>query len=284
MQEVAPQSRTGNSPRASSGFMARNPRLSPTSVIMKSVTSQALRRPLLATATGMVLLASGGIARASAPAEMLQAAETACLEKATSEGWRADQSSVVSRRSIDADRVEIVLDLSKDGVNKARLTCPYSASKGVMSLGDALKEGADRTDFGQDFSRSMATATDAAQAVNRSKAWWLLLPIGLAGLIWAALRGQAAEDDVRYGAPESPVGGRTADSFIAAANGEHGQAEIHELADQHSLVRRRVSNGQMVSLTGRSANGWLEVDGGGWVRESDLKIRQGNVAASARNR
>ncbi|MFM9104290.1 MAG: hypothetical protein ACKOPS_24445 [Cyanobium sp.] len=121
---------------------------------------------------------------------MLQKAETACLGKATSEGWRADPSSVVSRRAIDADRVEIVLDLRKDGVNKARLTCPFSASKGVVGLGDALKAGADRTDFGQDFSRSMATAASETQAVNRSHAWWLLLPIGLAGLSWAALRGR----------------------------------------------------------------------------------------------
>lgn len=165
----------------------------PIPVIMNPVTSHALRRPLLAAATGVVLLAAGGIAQASAPADMLQKAETACLDKATSAGWRADQSSVVSRRAIDADQVEIVLDLSKDGVNKARLTCPYSASKGVVGLGEALKEGADRTDFGQDFSRSMATAASETQAVNRSHAWWLLLPIGLAGLSWAALRGKAEE-------------------------------------------------------------------------------------------
>ncbi len=271
--------RTDNSPQAAAGFTARNPRLFPYPLIMNPVTSQALRRPLLAAATGVVLLAAGGTAQASAPAEMLQKAETACLGKATSEGWRADPSSVVSRRAIDADRVEIVLDLSKDGVNKARLTCPFSASKGVVGLGDALKAGADRTDFGQDFSRSMATAASETQAVNRSHAWWLLLPIGLAGLSWAALRGQGG-DELRYGDPEPPLGGRSADSFIATANGQHGQAEIHELADQHSLVRRRIDNGQMVSLTGRSTNGWLEVAGGGWVRESDMRIRQGSSVAS----
>lgn len=271
--------RTGNSPQAAEGFIARNPHRSPTPVIMKPVTSQALRGPLLAAATGLALLAAGGHAQASAPADMLQKAETACLSKATSEGWRADPSSVVSRRAIDADHVEIVLDLSKDGVNKARLTCPFSASKGVVGLGDALKAGADRTDFGQDFSRSMATAASETQAVNRSHAWWLLLPLGLAGLSWAALRGRG-DDELRYGDAEPPAGGRTADSFIATAHGQHGQAEIHELADQHSLVRRRVNNGQMVSLTGRSANGWLEVDGGGWVREGDLRIRQGSAVTS----
>ncbi len=249
---------------------------------MKPVTSQALRRPLLAAAAGVVLLAAGGIARASAPTDMLQTAEKACLDKAASAGWRADQSSVVSRRAIDADRVEIVLDLSKDGVNKARLTCPFSARTGVVGeMGAALMGGTDRTDFGEDFSRSMATATDAAQAVNRSHAWWLLLPIGLAGLSWAALRGRAGEE-LSYGDTEPPIGGRTAESFIAAANGEHGQADIHESADQHSLVRRRVSNGQIVSLTGRSAKGWLEVDGGGWVRESDLNLRHSSAMASAR--
>jgi hypothetical protein len=232
---------------------------------------------LLAAATSMVLLAAGGVARASAPAEMLQKAETACLEKAGSDGWRADQSSVVSRRAIDADRVEIVLDLTKDGANKARLTCPFSARSGVVgqfgSLGDALKAGEDRTDFGKEFSRSMATAASEAQAVNRAHAWWLLLPIGLAGLSWAALRGRAG-DELGYGQAEQPIGGRTAESLIAVANGQHGQAEIHDLADQHSLVRRRVGNGELVTLTGRSTDDWLEVDGGGWVRESDLNLRQ----------
>ncbi len=93
------------------------------------------------------------------------------------------------------------------------------------------------------------------------------------------MRGQGG-DELRYGDPEPPLGGRTADSFIATANGQHGQAEIHELAEQHSLVRRRIDNGQMVSLTGSSTNGWLEVAGGGWVRESDMRIRQGSSVAS----
>jgi hypothetical protein len=265
---------------------SRNPRLSPTSVIMKPAPSLALRRPMIALAAGLSLLAAGSIARASAPDAMLQTAETACLAKATSEGWSADASSVVSRRAIDADRVEVVLDLSKDGVNKARLTCPFSARTGVVgqmgALGDALQSGVDRTDFGEHFSRSMATAADASQAVNRSHGWWLLLPIGLAGLSWAALRRRAGEE-LRYGTGEIPIGGRTTESFIATANGQHGQAEIHELADQHSLVRRRVNNGQMVSLSGRSANGWLEVDGGGWVRESDLNVRRDTRVTASRN-
>jgi hypothetical protein len=72
-------------------------------------------------------------------------------------------------------------------------------------------------------------------------------------------------------------------SFIAAAKGPSGQAAIHELADQHYLVRRRVSNGHMVSLTGWTANGWLEVDGGGvWVWESDLILRQSSLFVSSR--
>ncbi|TVS06084.1 MAG: hypothetical protein EA413_05240 [Cyanobium sp. PLM2.Bin73] len=216
---------------------------------------------------------------------MLQTAETACLEQAASQGWLTDQASVVSRRAIDSDRVEIVLDLTKDGVNQARLTCPFSARSGVVgqlgAVADQLKQGAERTDFGQDFSRSRATAADSAQAVNRGRGWWLLLPIGLAGLSWAVLRGRDA-DDFQYRADGPPIGSRSAESFIAAAKGQNGQAEIHELADQHSLVRRRVSNGQMVSLTGRSANGWLEVDGGGWVRESDLNLRQSSSFVSVR--
>jgi hypothetical protein len=244
---------------------------------MKPATSQALRRPMIALATGVTLLVAGGIAQASAPEAMLQTAETACIAKATSEGWTANASSVVSRRAIDANNVEIVLNVSRDGVNTARLTCPFTAGSGL-----AVQAGEPRTDFGEHFSRSMATAADASEAVNRSHGWWLLLPIGLAGLSWAALRRRAGEE-LHYGTGHVPVGGRTADAFIAAANGQHGQAEIHELADQHSLVRRRVNNGQMVSLSGRSTNGWLEVDGGGWVRESDLTVRHDAKVTSARN-
>jgi hypothetical protein len=252
---------------------------------MNPVYIPAMCRPLLATALGMAVLTAGSIARANAPADMLQTAETACLEKAASDGWRADQASVVSRRAIDDDRVEIVLDLTKDGVNTARLTCPFSIRSGVVgqidAMGEALKGGAERTDFGQDFVRSMATAADATQAVNRNHAWWMLLPIGLAGISWAALRGRDGED-LGYGGAELPRGGRTGGSFTAAASGKHGEVVIHDLADQQSLVRRRVMNGQMVSLTGRSASGWLEVDGGGWVLESDLKIRENASVSSTR--
>jgi hypothetical protein len=165
---------------------------------MKPVTTKVLRRQLLTAATGIVLVAAGGTARASTQAELLQTAETACLEEAASQGWRTDQASVVSRRAIDSDRVEIVLDLTKDGVNQARLTCPFSASTGGVAqfgaVGDQLTKGGERTDFGKDFTRSMATAADTAQAVNRVRGWWLLLPIGLAGLSWAVLRGRAADD------------------------------------------------------------------------------------------
>ncbi len=158
---------------------------------MNPATSQPLRWPLLAV--GVAVLAAGGSSWASVPDEMLKKAEAACLEKAASEGWRADQSSVVSREAIDDEQVKIVLDLSKDGVSKARLTCPYSTRTGVVgqmgALGEALQAGANRKDFGQDFVRSMATASNPAEAVNRSDAWWLLLPIGLAGIIWTALRG-----------------------------------------------------------------------------------------------
>jgi hypothetical protein len=254
---------------------------------MNPATSPHLRLPLLVAAASAVVLAAGGIARASLPEEMLQKAETACLEKATSEGWRADQSSVVSREAIDDEQVKIVLDLSKDGVNTARLTCPFSARTGVVgqmgALGEALNAGAERTDFGQDFVRSMATAADSAQAVNRSQAWWMLLPIGLAGISWAALRGRG-DGDLSDGGSGLPVGGATLQPFTATASGKGGQLVIHEQPDEHSLVHRRVDNGQLIALTGRAAKGWLAVDGGGWARESDLHNRQGGPVGSALRR
>lgn len=241
---------------------------------MNQVNHAGLRRGLVAATTGFVLCFGADAVRAASSDAMLETAKAACLQTAGSQGWQTDSAKVISSTAIDADRVEIVFDLTKDGVNTARLTCPYSAKQGVLGkLGSITGEKVNRKDFGKDFSRSLATAADESDAVERSRGWWLLLPIALAGLSWAALRGrqEGSGVDVTTGATQQPTfGGRVGDAFVAEARGVDGRVRIHELADGSSLVRRDVSNGQMISFTGRRSDGWVEVEGGGWVHEGDL--------------
>jgi hypothetical protein len=93
---------------------------------------------LLITSTAALGLASGA-ARALSTDDLLKSAQAACLQSAAKAGWQTDTAKVVSSKPIDADKVEVVLDLTKDGANSARLTCPYSASKGVLGALDATK-------------------------------------------------------------------------------------------------------------------------------------------------
>lgn len=251
---------------------------------------------LLASAAGLSLIAVGHAALAASTDQMLRTAETACLDAAAKQGWRRDLAKVVSSRSLDADRVEVVFDLSRDGSQTARLTCPYSTRQGVMgqigALGAKVGASADRADFGKDFTKSMSTAGNAGGPVDRSRAWWLLVPAGLAALCWAALRkregaraGAHAHRPSLHGASSEVVGGagsRTAEAFLVEARSRDGLVDspvnVHELADSTSLVRRRFRNGDTISLTGRRAEAWLEVDGGGWVHEADVRSERGVMA------
>jgi hypothetical protein len=163
---------------------------------MNQVNNSGLRRALIAAVTGLAMGFGADAVHAANSDAMLETARKACLESAASQGWQTNSAKVISSKAIDPDRVEIVFDLTKDGVNIARLTCPYSAKQGVLGkLGSLTGDNVERKDFGKDFSRSMATAANEAQAVNRSRAWWLLLPVALAGLSWAALRG-SEEDNI----------------------------------------------------------------------------------------
>jgi hypothetical protein len=255
-----------------------------------------LRRLLLAAAAGLSLVAAGDAARAASSETMLRTAENACLDAAVQQGWRRDLAKVVSSRAVDADRVEVVFDLSRDGRQSARLTCPYSARQGVVgqlnAMGSKLGATSDRSDFGKDFTKSMSTAGNAGGPVDRSRAWWLLLPVGLAALAWAGLRnreGRAAEagfgHDSSHGIA-SGAGSRTADAFVAEVHSRDGISDgsvnAYELADATSLVRRRFHNGATISLTGRRSEEWLEVDGGGWVHEADVQVVRAAMAAGRR--
>lgn len=190
--------------------------------------------------------------------ELIRKAESECLDAASSKGWNRELARVVSSRQLDADKVEVVFDLTKDGVNTARLTCPYSVSQGVGVFGGLPDLGA-----------VTALPRDVGLPVRRGRAWWLLLPLGLALVSWAALRGRREEVGAAYGA--------RARSFFAEANARDGDVEVHELAELTSPVLRRFRNGESIHLTGHRRGDWLEVVNGGWVRDPDLRYDRNTV-------
>lgn len=273
---------------------------------MTTSNRHSRQRAWLLLPAAAIGLAMAGPAAMAAPADaLLKRAESACLDSAVRQGWQRDRAQVVSSRQIDADRVEVVFDLSRDGTNRARLTCPFSGSQGVIGqlagigqkltaeTGAAASTAANGVqDYGKDFTESMATtAGEAGQAVQRSRAWWLLLPAGLAALCWAALRnrdrstGGIAFDhngDHDHGYATAP-GSRTAEAFVAeAVNNDplgDGLVSVHETSDRSSPVRRRIPAGDHISLTGRRLDDWMEVDGGGWVRQRHLRIGSAAVMA-----
>jgi len=217
-------------------------------------------------------------ARALEPKEMIETAKVACLESAGKNGWQTEVAEVISARTLDSDRVEVVFNLTRDGGStKARLTCPYSVSKGVVgTLGEAASGLVEPV-----------AAPDLGVPVDRNKAWWLLLPIGLGLLSWAALRGKDGGTAVTTkpfagsyaGAPRSvgTVGTVSDGHWPAEAAARDGLLEVREYADGSSAVLHRVRNGDNVSLTGLRRGEWLELSQGGWVREIEVRYDSGRV-------
>jgi hypothetical protein len=250
----------------------------------------------LAAAAGLGLLATGGSALALSSEEMIQKAEAACLEAAAAQGWNREAAKVVSTKALDTDKVEVVFDLTKDavlqeGVNSARLTCPYSVSQGVGSFGDSAAPAAVPATPAEPIA-------DTGTPVNQSKAWWLLLPLGLGLASWAALRGRGDDVGTTYGTGTTTYGtdktygtGATATgtygtttgkSLFVEANAHDGQVEVREHPDITSPILRRVRNGDSIQLTGHRRNDWLEVvnagvNHGGWVRDLDVRYDRTSV-------
>jgi len=197
-----------------------------------------------------------------ATADMLKTAEKACIEKASNEGYNPARAEVISSESVDADTVKVVLNLTKDGTNFARLTCPYSVSQGVGSFGEA--------------------AANAATAHgNWNRLWWLLLPIIGIPLLLSSLRDRNRRE---YVAADRVSGGATRDygsadrvqnlrSYTDAYVNTQGEVlEVREYPDQASRVLRRFSDGDRLELTGQQDQEWVEVLGGGWVHSRFLRF------------
>jgi hypothetical protein len=241
-----------------------------------------MQRFFLVSAASLGLLAAAGPVLAVSTEEALKTATAACLDSAGKQGWRTDLAKVISSRSIDADKVEVVFDLTKDGTNTARLTCPYSLSKGVASTFGGAETPVETTPAPVE-----TTTTDTGTGVNP---WWLLLPLGLGLLSWAALRGKTEDVATNPGTTYSgsytntsstvTTGTSTSRNIFVEANAHDGQLEVREHSDVNSAVLRRVRNGENVQLTGHRRNDWLEVANGGWVRDIDVRYDRTTVRFS----
>lgn len=220
---------------------------------------QSLSRLAIASAAAVGLLGFGSGAMAMAPEALVRSAQAACLQTAAKDGWRTDQAKLISAKALSADRAEVVFDLTKDGAGTSRLTCPYSAREGVGV-----------------FSGEAARAQDS-QTVDRSRAWWLLLPVGLGLLAWAALRDRDGSTRTTNSSSSSSMG---RDNLLAQADARNGSLEVHEQPDMASLVVQKVLNGDSIGLTGARRNDWLEVAKGGWVRDADVRYNRNTVNMS----
>ena len=246
-------------------------------------SSRSMQRFFLVSAASLGLLAAAGPVLAVSTEEALKTATAACLDSAGKQGWRTDLAKVISSRSVDADKVEVVFDLTKDGTNTARLTCPYSLSKGVATTFGGAETPVETTPAPAETT----TTTDTGTGVNP---WWLLLPLGLGLLSWAALRGNTEDVATNPGTTYSgsytntsstvTTGTTTSRNIFVEANAHDGQLEVREHADVNSAVLRRVRNGENVQLTGHRRNDWLEVANGGWVRDIDVRYDRTTVRFS----
>lgn len=250
---------------------------------MLAAPSRRFSRLLMLSAASCSLLAVGGNARAADATMLLKQAETACLERAATLGWRSEGAKVVSSKALGEDRVEVVFDLTKDGVNTARLTCPYSLSKGVAdTFGGATTPAAEPA-------AEPTTTADAGTSVDGNRAWWLLLPLGLGLLSWAALRGRKEADTSTFSGSYTSgtttttgttYGTTTSRNILVEANAHDGQLEVRDQPDITAGILRRVRNGDTIQLTGHRRHDWLEVVNGGWVRDIDLRYDRSTVRFS----
>ncbi|MFO7629263.1 MAG: hypothetical protein R6W06_07060 [Prochlorococcaceae cyanobacterium] len=224
---------------------------------MLQLPSSLTRLALISSAAIGVALAAP--VQAANTEQMIKTATDACLNRATETGYNAELSKVLSSKVIDADKVEVVLDLTKDGGGYDRLTCPYSVKEGLIGS------------FGK---LNLPGAPEGLQAISRNRLWWLLLPIGAALVGYSALRGR----DPEVGA--GSYGSYGGDAINVVADAPNGTLEVRDHADGGSTVRRRLRNGETIALSGRRQGDWVEALNGGWVLDRELRYDRNSVRFS----
>lgn len=234
---------------------------------------------MVASVATVTLFGAANQAFAATTEERIKAAEASCLEAAGKLGWRTDLAKVISAKEISAEKVEVVYDLTKDGKNTARLTCPVTNGKATFTA--PAETAAAPAPAPEPVAEPAPAPVAEAPAANPVNPWWLLLPLGLALASWAALRGRNEEvrdvEPIRSGSyvnpSTTPVATTTTTGrhWFVEANAPDGTLEVREHADYASTILRRVRNGDSVQVTGVRRGDWLEVVQGGWVREDQLR-------------
>ncbi len=236
---------------------------------------------MVASVATVTLFGAANQAFAATTEERIKAAEASCLEAAGKLGWRTDLAKVISAKEISAEKVEVVYDLTKDGKNTARLTCPVTNGKATFAApAETAATPAPAPEPAPAAEPAPAPVAEAP-AANPINPWWLLLPLGLALASWAALRGRNEEvrdvEPIRSGSYVNPTTTPVATTtttgrhWFVEANAPDGTLEVREHADYASTILRRVRNGDSVQVTGVRRGDWLEVVQGGWVREDQLR-------------
>jgi hypothetical protein len=178
----------------------------------------SFHRHLLLTTCTLGLVWSATIGRpnpAGAADDPIRSAEQACLQNATSNGYKAEAGKASAP---DGDNVDVPLELSREGSPATKVTCRYSVKSGLASLTGTVKASSrkaspfaaakDETADGEHASQA-APVAGGTQAPGSKKAspyaaakdemqlsfgpalgrlWLLLVPVGLAAGSYAYLR------------------------------------------------------------------------------------------------
>jgi hypothetical protein len=190
-----------------------------------------------------VLVALASPAQAQITTEQETRAQEACIQKAEADGFTLQE--VVSVTAADADTVNVVLSLARDG-QTARLTCPYSLSKGIATVGDKVG--------------TTAVAQTYQPWINPWLGTLLPLILGLP-LLWAWTKGRGNTNYIGRETVATHYGERS--EAVVRTNGE--RLDIHAGPGSNHRTTGNLRNGQRVVLSGRYDNNWVELAEGGWV-------------------
>ncbi len=242
--------------------------------------------------------------------EMVAKAEKACLDVAVAKGYSEKLSKVISSKSLDADTVQVVLNLTRDGSGFDRLTCPFSVTKGtatldlsdaVANVGDAAADAAANVgnaasdaaanvgnaaaNVGNAASDAAANVGDAAgdalqtaestvatatETLARPRFPWWWLLLPLIGLPLLLLWARGREDATVATGRAAAV--RDVDAYVHT---QGGYLSVHARPDGSSDVLRSLEDGAHVHLTGRRDDIWVELKDGGWVDSRSLRFPEG---------
>jgi uncharacterized protein YgiM (DUF1202 family) len=216
---------------------------------MKSLNlRKAATVALFSVATLSVAYPSYG--QAAVAPELAAKAKQACIDKAKADGFALKDVVSVDPYNGEADRVKVVLNLTKtaDGT-AARLTCGYSKD-GKVAFGD-----------------------EPAPAKEGGFPWWLLLlPILGIPLLFTLFKGKEERPDAEV--YERPVATRVGTQAVVRANSEY--LDIHEGPGNTYRVTGTLRNGQRVALANGRDNNWAELETGGWVPLEYLDLDTGS--------